>query len=112
MWYYTDTDRLVGITKSIFHDNTVFAFAKDNPDRRILVRQSYKVIEGSKIKLHLSCMFRLKFDDLSFKGHETSQPAVIKKKVDEVLLVAHLKSVLTSKKGKNAARLMPSRFQS
>jgi len=58
------------------------------------------VVQHSKIKLHLTDIFRDEFAYLEFDCHKAFQCSVIKQKVNEIFLTTDLKPVLTARKAK------------
>jgi len=69
--------RLGRISKGVFHDNGVVAFAKNKANGRLVACVLELVVDRGKIEVHFTCELRFELLDLKLKNHEAAQAQMI-----------------------------------
>ena len=71
----------------------------------LVIRAAFVVVEHVQVEIHLPGELRLEWADLEIECYEGLEEAVIKQKIDEILLAANLDAVLAADEAEAVAEL-------
>lgn len=103
--------RFLGVAQGILDNDLVFALAQDDADTRRVVGVAKLRIDRREVEIHLAGKFRSEVLDFQFDDDEATQPQMIEKQVEIIILAAHLKMVLAADEGEALAQLEDQRAQ-
>src|SRR5450759_4054543 len=89
----------------VFRDSIVLFRAKNQPDRRVLVRLRPVFAHVVEVKMHLTGIGMRELADLQINDHKAPQFAVKEKEIDAIPFAADSKPALATDESKVAAEL-------